>query len=280
MPVTQVSLATTPYRIGSPAGIVAALAAAPVLAPGTPAKYRNIHTIYPTVAGRITVATAAPTPQMVLTTVAGTHSATGDGIYLKYFDEEITSIRLPCPAPAGMTVFFTDNLSGCKFYVDSIQGSNDLIAYHANTHQHTAGGNADADVQTPAAAAILDAMHLAAQADYAPLVLNNVADCNMPTYFGSGGMEERRKALQGRTDPLSGGNPKFMGLCSIFGFPVGGSWQFWFQTCGDVGYQRPIGKAEALFTGHWTTLKKLATEGKKHAASYATMKVFAYQRIL
>jgi hypothetical protein len=243
-------------------------------------KHRGIHTIYPLATGRINLALTAPTHQNALTSVAGVQNNAGNSVYLKYFDEEITSIRVPCPAPGGMTLFFTDNLSGCKFYVDTINGSNDLIVYHANTHQHTAGGLADADVQLPAAAAVLDALHTAAQADYAPLVLNNVASCNMPTYFASGGQEERRKAQQGRLSSLpGGGGPKFMGLCSIFGFPVGATWQFWFQTCGDVNYKRPIGKATAFFTGHWNTLHKLNTEGKTHAASYATMTIFDHRRI-
>lgn len=278
MPVTLQSLSTIPYRIGSPQNI--ALPVAPPGNAGQAVKHRGIHTIYPLVAARIDLALTAPNAQMSLTTAAGTQSNTGDTVYLKYFDEEITSVRLPSPAPPGVDLFFTDNLSACKFYVDTIQGSNDLIVYHANTHQHTAGGLADADVQLPAAANILDNMHTAAQADYAGLVLNNVAECAMPTYFASAGNEERRKALQGRTSNLgAAGNPKFLGLCSIFGFPVGNSWQFWFQTCGNVGYRRPKGKLSAFGTLHWVQFYKLIKEGRTHNPSYATMRIFEHRRI-
>jgi hypothetical protein len=284
MSVTQVSLATTPYMIGTPTGAPTATVAAPGAggpAPpaGAPVKHRNIHTIYPTVAGAITVVLAAPTFDVSMTKVAGALGAPGDGYFLPYFPNEITSIRLPSGAPA-TTLFFTGPLDGCKIYVDAINGSNDLIVYHANTYQHPPAANADADVQTPAANALLDAMHLAAQGDYAPLGLNNLASLAKPTYFGRGGQEERRKALQGRTETATGGTPKFNGQCSIFGFPVGISWQFWFQTCGNIKYHRPMGKAGALFTGHWNTLTRLRREGPGHVASNRTAKVFDYQRFL
>jgi hypothetical protein len=234
--------------------------------------------MYPTMTGRVAVEIFAPTPEMPLTTVSGRQNNGGDGAYLPYFDEEITSIRLSCPSGA-IELFFTANMTGCKFYVDSIQGSNDLIVYHANTHLHSAG-HGYADFQQVNANTVLDGMHTAAQQDYLPLVLHEEASCNMPTYFASGGQEERRKEMQGRkTTSINGLHPEFMGLCSVFGFPRGLGWQFWFQTCGDVEYKRPFGKTRAFFTGHWEMLGKLKTEGRSHKASYKTFRVFDHERI-
>lgn len=287
MPVTIANLATTPYQIGSPTGIPISVPApgmgAPAPPAGTPVKYRNEHTMYPMAAGEINVAIAAPVPGSVLSTVAGAHNNPGDGVYLKFFGNEITSIRLPNPAGA-LTLFFTDNLSGCKFYVDTITGSNDLIVYHANTTAHGPGPIANADFQSPAADAVLDALHTAAQADYAAqgVVVNGAASCAKPTYFASGGNEERRKALQGRSAQTGPGGPQFLGLCSIFGFPVGPTWQFWYQTCGDVSYKRPIGPSSLLQKDPNSIIPskgKLFTEGRTHAASYASMRIFDHAQI-
>lgn len=283
MPVTRQSLATTPYRVGA---VVVPASAPPAVPPAPPnagpTKHRNVHTIYPAALCRINLATTAPTVQSALTVLAGAANVNGDTYYLKYFDDEVTSMRLPCPAPAGVTFFMTDNMSGCRFYVDRITGSNDLIVYHVNTHQHSAGPLADADVQTGAANGVLNAMHNAAQADYAPLVLNNIAACAMPTYFGAGGMAERRKRLQGRQGTLPGQNPKFLGGCTIVGFPVGNTWEFWYQTWGDVSYTRPTGAAvvaEAVVKFRWNYLRKRVTQDNTHRASYATMKVLDHRRI-
>jgi hypothetical protein len=110
-------------------------------------------------------------------TVAKTANAAGDTIYLPFYADHITSTRLPNPPPGALAFFYTDNLSGCRFFVDTIAASNDVIVYHANTTQHSAGTNAWADVQTGAAGTVLDAMHANAQTDgpYAGLVLTNVA---------------------------------------------------------------------------------------------------------
>lgn len=283
MPVTAQSLATTPYQVGAvnvPASAPPALPPAPPNA--GPTKYRNVHTIYPAPLCRINLAMTPPTVQSALTVLAGARNVNGDAYYLKYFDDEVTSMRLPCPAPAGVAFFMTDNMSGCKFYVDRIAGSNDLIVYHVNTHQHTAGALADADVQTGAANGVLDGMHNAAQGDWAPLALHNVAQCAMPTYFGAGGQAERRKRLQGRQGALAGQNPKFLGGCTIVGFPAGNTWEFWYQTWGDVSYNRPTGAgvvAKAVFTGHWNYLRKRVTQGDTHRASFATMRVLDHRRV-
>jgi len=275
MPVDIASLATTPYIIGSPGNLVGPISApgvgAPPAPPGIPLTYRSVHTIYPLASALIKLKTTPPNVHSALTTISGDLDPAGDAIYLKFFADMITSIRLPCPAPPGVNLFFTDNLSGCKFYVDKVNGSSDLIVYHANTQSNGAGPLANCDVQTAAADTDLNRMHFAAQADYAPLVLGNIKSCAKPTYFLSGGVEERRKAQQGRTDLRSSGPPKFMGLCTIVGFPSGGSWDFWFQTCGDIDYKRSL-----LQPDSWS---KIRTEGMAHKASYETMEIYDYRQI-
>lgn len=285
MPVTAANMALVPYSVGAITVPGSQNDPPPPLHTG-PVKYRGVHTIYPTLSGRFDHALAPPTVNDARSTITGAQANNGDAYFLKYFDDEITSIRLPCPAPAGVDFFVTDNLSGCKFYVDTIAGSNDLIVYHANTHQHTAGGAADADFQTPQATAILDNLHTAAQNDYAGLVLHNVAQCGMPTYFHEAGVLERRKRQQGRLpsgmNPAPGAGPKFMGGCTIAGFPNGGSWDFYFQAWGDLDYIRPSGVAvvaESIVTFHWNHLHKLRTQGRRHQASYATMRVVDRQLI-
>ena len=250
-----------------------------------PVIYHNQHTIYSTVSGRISLVTANPIPgQTSMTRLSGTQNNHGDTIFLKYFDNQITSIRLPCPAPAGVGLFITDNMSGCKFYVDEISGSHDLVVFHANTHSYTAGPVADADFQRPEANNVLDTLHADAQRDYAPLNLNNIATCAMPKYFALAARAERHKRAMGRQStqphPQPGEGPKFLGGCTIVGFPQGNTWEFWYQTWGDVSYRRPeLGVARALFTGHWNYLRKKAGEGSEHQADYSTMKVIDCQKI-
>lgn len=285
MPITAFSLAATPYKVGG-INVPVSQNAPPPVGHAGPVKHRAVHTIYPTLSGRINHNVAPAAVGDARSNIGGAQDNNGDAFFLKYFDDEITSIRLPCPAPAGVVLFVTDNMSGCKFFVDTIAGSADLVVYHANTHQHTAGPNADADFQQPAATAVLNGMHAAAQGDYAGLVLNNVAQCAMPTYFRAGGTEERRKRQQGRTagafNPAPGGGPKFGGGCTIVGFPSGGSWEFWYQSWGDVDYLRPSGGlavAKSVATFHWKHLHKLRTLGSKHTASFATMSVVDCQQI-
>jgi hypothetical protein len=293
MPVTLQTFRDTPYRVGNLAFQAGAAGARPAVPPVPPAlptvatQFRGIHTMYPTTAGRVTLNITAPTATDARANLSGPLAAGGDTIFLKYFDEEITSIRLPCPAPGAVTLFLTDNLTGCKIYVDQIAGGNDLIVYHANTHQHSGGPLADANVQTANAINLLNQMHTDAQADYASfgVVLNNLADCDRPTYFGECGNAERRKRNQGRgpgarSRSTPGAPAQFMGGCTIAGFPSGNTWQFWYQTWGTVDYDRPdISKAKAFFTFHWNYLAKKVAEGIQHDAKYNMFEVVDYGQI-
>ena len=310
MPVTVATLRTTPYRVGNLGFHAPTNAALPAAAgaphpPPTASTRYGSHVIFPTNEARADLAIAAPTPGVdARATLAGPYSATGDTIFLKYFDEEITSIRLPVPPPPGVTLFVTDNLTGCRFYVDQIGANGDLVVHHANTHQHTAGANADCDAELPAATLVLDNLHATAVANYAlfGLPLLPRAVCGRPTYFGAGGADERRKHLQGRTQrPLAGaaagggggggggghappppplGRPKFMGGCTIAGFPIGGTWQFWYQLWGATDYRRPdLHPLRAAATFHWNYLHRRRTEGLDRVVGYADFRVVDCQRI-
>jgi hypothetical protein len=215
-----------------------------------------------------------------LFTVAHNRIAGGNTIYLPFYPNHITSFRLTNPAPIGVTFFYTDNLSGCRFFIDTIGGSNDLIVYHANTTHNTSGANAWADVQLPAAGNTLTTLRTNARGDgpYAGLLLNNAAILDMPRYFRQAGLEERRKGQgpQGRNAPAlapAGRNrPQFLGGCFVCGFYSLAGWEFWFQSWGDFGYTRP-GYLRGLLTFDWVGVHKRRTEGDEKLASYANMRV-------
>ena len=151
MPVTRDSIRTTPYKVGNVAFGMANAgvrppppAPAPGVLPAAATEYRTEHTLYPTASSRVNHVVSVPMAGDARRTITGGLNAAGDTIFLKYFDDHITSIVLPTPAPAGVTFFVTDNLTGCRFYVDRITGGgNGLVVYHANTHAHTAGALAD-----------------------------------------------------------------------------------------------------------------------------------------
>ena len=70
------------------------------------------------------------------------------------------------------------------------------------------------------------------------------------------------------------------GRCFVCGFPVRGSWQFYYQTWGEVTYERPSGFGNVLLgivSGHWKYLHKLRTRGKREIIR--EMQVQAHGRI-
>lgn len=266
MAVLLNSISITPYNIGAPQVLVDV---APV---------RGEHKMYSTASARIDdVWNASPTVA-VLRDLAPTLNPAGTAVYLPYNDDKITSVRLPSPPPAGVNFFLTANMSGCKFFVDTIAGSNDLMVYHANTHQHgSPAHNCPVNFQTLQAGHILDALHANAQADYAALLapnnlaLHNVASLAKGAYYMQGALAEQRKANQGRGLALPGGvwaAPEFAGGCSVMGFYNAG-WHFYYQTWGGVDYTRPSGSraiAKDLFTFHWKSVHNRRTKGISHTA--------------
>jgi hypothetical protein len=278
MPVTIASLAANPYAIGAPQVITDVHAT------------RGEHKMYQTAGTRVTI-TWTPDPltpnKMDFTAVL---DPVGTAYYLPYNDNLITSVRLPNPPPAGVNLFLTANMSGCKLFIDTIGGSPDLMVYHANTHINAAPAhNSPANFQHPNAVNELNRLHAQAQNDYAALappnnlVLANVAILEKVTYYGHGAQEELRKFNQGRRLSYAGNpvNPEFAGGCSVFGFFNAG-WHFYYQMWGAVDYDRPVssGKiANALISGHWNYVHKARVEGSTHRATGANLKVMDHALI-
>jgi hypothetical protein len=242
-------------------------------------RHRNQHVIFPLNACKMTVNEVGPTPTDARTKLVGTPAALGNAIFLNFDNEQIYSVRLPCPAPAGVDLFYTANMSGCKFFVDTINGSNDLIVYHANTRQHSAGDLADTDVQSGQAVALLNTMHTNAQGDYAALQLANFRSCQKSRYFFAAGHAERTYHLQGMVNSDTRDvrtAPRFMGGATILGFPAAGTWEFWYQTWGDVYRQTPARVEKKPW--HQKDVKHPA--GPPHQVSYATLAVMRHAQIL
>jgi hypothetical protein len=247
MPITANSMQNTPYQFGNFSGF------------NVP-KLRNEHSEFDYSLTRVNYATVPLGNGLEM--VNYTKAANGDTIYLSYFTNEISSVRLPIPPPAGVTTFTTDNLSGCKFFVDRIVGSDDLMVYHANARLHAPISNLGATqpaTESLAARNHLDGLHTRARNDYFStpphLQFANGASLDKPTYNQQADLEVQRKVVQGRSripnpneapDPNRSNSPEFLGGTVIFGFYVPtplrivpGEWRFYYQTWGAVEYRRP-----------------------------------------
>ena len=290
MPIpTPVTLATTPYVTSLGLPNVLKNPSVPPAPANTATEYRNEHVIYSPTDCQTTYVDAPHAMNAAMRTILVTPPiGAGDTLSLPFFNDKISSIRLTWPRPAGVDFFFTDNLSGCKIFVDRVPGTGDVIVYHANTTQHSAGSLGNADFQTANAATELDDLHTrAVNNEYAALHLVGVTSLAMPRYFLAPADEERRKENQGRrsttfdatprVQPGGGAaqvrtRPMFMGGCTVLGLPGAGKWDLYFQTWGDVGYARP-NAAKMFFTGDWVGLHKRRTLGNEHTAAYANMTV-------
>jgi hypothetical protein len=274
-PITLASLATTPYETGG--GNVA-----------LPTIHRAEHMEYGTAGSRATLNPVVHSMNPAMRTLRCTASAAGDTYFLPFRADHISSIRLPAAPPGGVDFFYTDNLSGCKIFVDTIGGSQDIIVYHANTTQHTIGPLAYADNQTVLADTELNNLHTRARGDLGGLVFNLAGTVTMPQYFLAAGVEERRKNQQGRkatahdatpintpAGPVSRARPKFYGGCTVVGFRNGVKWDLYFQTWGEIAYARP-GYARMLFSLDWVGVHKKLWQGE-HKASYANFTVMDHQ---
>lgn len=229
-------------------------------------KLRNEHTLFANPDAVRVNCLATPAGANGVSTVSFTKAAgAGDTIYLSYFPNEISSVRLTNPPPAGVTLFTTDNLSGCKFFVDRVTGSQDLIVYHSNARACSPPANRGAAYprfETPTAATTLDGLHTRAVADWtgAPhaLALANAGEVGKPTYNSGAELIVRRKDQQGRkripvaaeqADPQRVNKPEFIGGTVIFGFFGGAQWKFYYQTWGAVEYARPMSAPKRLLKG-------------------------------
>ncbi|MDX2035926.1 MAG: hypothetical protein SFX72_04690 [Isosphaeraceae bacterium] len=158
---------------------------------------------------------------------------TGDTIYLPYGQGEIHSVYLPT-AGGGPVGFLTAGMSGCRLYFDTVQGTHDVVVYHANAIG--VGGNA-MNAESVALVNALDNQYLAARAWWTgpPNHLNLVAGPNFNrTVYGTPGvLEEVRKQNQSRQ------NVAFLGGTTVIGELQGGRWHFYWQTYGSCMYDRP-----------------------------------------
>ncbi len=228
------------------------------------AKLRGEHTLYGNPTAIRVNCTAAATGTNGVSSVTFAAGGGGDTIYLSYFTNEISSVRLTDPPPAGVTLFTTDNLSGCKFFVDRITGSNDLLVYHANARALSPPSNQGATqptLETVAATAELNRLHTAAQGDWTGanvgMILAAGGSVDKPHYqMGPGGKVQHKRAM-GRTripnaaeapDPYRRDEREWFGGTVIFGFYNAG-WQFHYQSWGAVEYRRP-GKAPKGWFGN------------------------------
>ena len=270
------SLGVTAYDIGA----TQLIASVPCL--------RNEHYLYRDAQqARISAAWMPDADNPVLHHLQGAQDASGNALYLPYELGKISSVRLPIPPPAGVDWFLTANMSGCKFFIDQLIGSQDLVVYHANTTQYSSPPHSPANFQDPQAIAALDQLHANARADYAAapdkLALVSVASLAKGDYYGVGALAEQRKADQGRSlqtvvkvgkgpDDLpvfanKEERPEFSGGCSIMGFYSARAWTFYYQTFGTTTYDRPMGPqviAQKLVTGHWHYVHKARVEGQGH----------------
>jgi hypothetical protein len=250
MVITVDSLSTIAYMVGAkepfrPAQIV-----------------RNLHFSYTTNGARVKINGTINHNYPNARDVVATASPAGPVIYLPYKDDHITSVRLPVPAPGGVILFYTANMSGCKFFIDTIQGSNDLMVFHANTHQNPAPLHSPANFQADQALRVLNTLHDDAKADLGPLVLHDAASLAKREYYQRGYYAEQQTARPDRK------NVEFVGGCTILAFFTGGAWHFYYQTWGDVSYDLPLSKraiAKEVFTGHWKGLRDRIRKGVPHA---------------
>jgi hypothetical protein len=177
-------------------------------------------------------------------------------IYLPYSDNYICSCILP---PTGVDYFFTDNLSGCAVYVDQVQGSDDLVVYHANAR---ATQSAAGDI---AATLLMDQMHTAAMGDYAGWLgkaLIAGGSIKKAQYFGQARADYiQRKTNQNRANIQTLGEGT-----NVMGFRHNNRWEFWYQTWALVSYDRP--------SVSWGNL----TKGPSQAAAFGQGKILKAER--
>lgn len=151
---------------------------------------------------------------------------TGDrSLYLPYCDNYITSAIVP----PGVNAVFTDNLSGCAFYIATC--GDDLIVFHANARR-TQGTGGDA-----AATTLMHNMRDAAMLDYAGWLGQAVVyagGVEKATYFTNAiTAYTTRMTGQGNTDVSTMGEG-----CNVIGLIHRNRWEFYYQTWALVGYKR------------------------------------------
>lgn len=255
MPITRKSFKTEPYLMPSfeytLQGAVTARIGDHIAY--DPARIRGTATVGPHQKGMKTISGFVP-------------GAAGDTIYLPWKEDHITSTILRTPAPAGVQQFITAGMSGCKFFVDTITGSTDLLVYHANAKKFPAPLGSPVNYQPAAAINFLDGLHATAQAYYAApphnLTAVNAAEIAKHRYYQAPEAEVLRKQNQGRL------NLAVDTGVALMAFWENPHWVFYWQVFGDTEYDRPAGT-----TPHFAGLRG-KTGTHKDAAK---MRVLEYQ---
>jgi hypothetical protein len=271
--ISKTSIATEVYNAAGDHGSL------PTISPSA------THSMFTAASSRIAETWTVSAVEQHDHTLTGQNDANGSIYYLPYKQNMIYSMRLPANPPAGCRKFLTANMSGCRFYIDTITGNGDIIVYHANTTQYGAAAGSAANAQSPGASAVLIGLHQAAQADYAALnpavQAVDSAELVKYDYAMAGEAEALRKRGQGRTatapvptlkpDGLmhtvyTPGQPaEFLGGTTICGFFSGG-WKFYYQTWGYISYDHDrsltLGEgALKLLSFQWGRVHKQRTVG-------------------
>jgi len=192
----------------------------------------------------------------------------GDSVFLPWQENHITSLRLEAPLQAniGVKFFYTANMHGCKFYVDTIKRSNDVVVYHANAKEEDPGGDDRApNSQLPACVQKLDELHGMAQREYGNIIQKNIISFGKTDYFKDANPLVALKKVRVLPVGIRKRKAEWGGKCFVYAYPAGGKWKFYYQTFGQVSYDRPSGAGNVILgaiTGHWKYLHKLRTEGK------------------
>lgn len=212
-------------------------------APGSPnpvpLEQDGQHTAYDWTTARYHTAVQAQPDRTRL--VRFTHDPAGDTVFLPYGQGEIHSVYLPADAD-GLTCFMTAGMSGCKLFIDTVQGTNDRVVYHANSIG--VGGGGAANVEDPLLTAALNTLHDTAKAyweDEQGLDLVDGPNFGRTAYNNPAVAEEGRKRGQDRT------RVAFMGGTTVVGRLEGDDWHFYWQTFGSCMYRRPLSAPKGWF---------------------------------
>jgi hypothetical protein len=147
-----------------------------------------------------------------------------NSIYLPYYPREIASIRLPTNGP---TFFFTDNMSGCAFFIDRFQNG-DLVVYHANSLEGSDKVTMEAHVpsyQSRKAVGELGSLYFAARSSYPGAVPDKAL--YKTEYLKIVDVAMRIRHATKEIDDTTGKH--YLGATTIIGFRNGAKWDFWFQ---------------------------------------------------
>ncbi|MCP4429382.1 MAG: hypothetical protein GY806_00235 [Gammaproteobacteria bacterium] len=213
--------------------------------------------------------TLTPNPGAPGKFLAGEKNVGGEAAYLPYDNNRIFSIRLEAPSPSGRGVkfFYTENLHGCKFYVDTIKNSKDVIVYHVNAITQDPGGlDRLPNYQEPLCISTLDEMHRKAQQSYGSIIQKNIIAFGKKDYFEAANQIYQQKKIRKLPYGVRKRQVCWGGKCFICAYPAYDKWKFYYQTYGEVSYDRPTGVGNVIvgaLTFHWNYLNKLAREGKK-----------------